>query len=193
MQWLAATLTGFDLHRDHNNLIFLFDPLSVVPDLSQTSLCKLRRWIVRLSTCKYTCFQIKGTDNVLADLLVGWSTPRTARRLVHIPKLPSSSDLEFEWPSHTVLVATQTQHANDRPPQPTERDHLWRNLNSAIWISDADSEMQLRLCIIPYAGWSGHRGHKSTEIILRKSFFRTNISSDVLSFVRACLHCLSTI
>jgi len=49
MHWLTATPGGFDLYTDHNNLIFLFDPLSVVPDLSQTSLRKVLRWVVRLS------------------------------------------------------------------------------------------------------------------------------------------------
>ena len=68
MYWIAATPDGFDLVTDHNNLIFLFDPLSVMPDMTQTSLRKVLRWAVRLSVYNYTCFHIKGTDNVWADL-----------------------------------------------------------------------------------------------------------------------------
>ena len=59
---------GFDLYTDHNNLIFLFDPLSVVADMSQTTLRKVLRWAVRLSLYQYTCFHITGEDNVWADL-----------------------------------------------------------------------------------------------------------------------------
>lgn len=33
MHWIVANSDGFDLYTDHNNLIFLFDPLSVVSDL----------------------------------------------------------------------------------------------------------------------------------------------------------------
>lgn len=37
LHWLLAKPSGFDLYTDHNNLIFLFDPLAVAPDLSQIS------------------------------------------------------------------------------------------------------------------------------------------------------------
>lgn len=49
MHWILATPAGFDLFTDHHNLIFLFDPLAVVPDLSQTSMRKVLRWTVRLN------------------------------------------------------------------------------------------------------------------------------------------------
>lgn len=97
--WLAATPSGFDLYTDHNNLIFLFDPLSVVPDLSLTTLLKVFRWAVRLSLYAYTCTHIKGKENVWADLLSRWTSNGKIRRLVRIPELPSSSEPGFEWSS----------------------------------------------------------------------------------------------
>ena len=48
MHWLVSTSAGFDFYTDHNNLIFLFDSLSVVPDLTQNSVRKELRWAVRL-------------------------------------------------------------------------------------------------------------------------------------------------
>lgn len=96
MHSLVTTPDGFDLYTDHNNLIFLFDPLTVVPDLSQTSLRKVLRWAVRLSIYRYTFFHIKGEDNVWADLLTRWSSSiPTIRRLVNIPKLPSACAEDF--------------------------------------------------------------------------------------------------
>lgn len=53
MHWILATTDGFDLFTDHHNLIFLFDPLAVVPNISQTSLRKVLRWAVRLSAYNY--------------------------------------------------------------------------------------------------------------------------------------------
>lgn len=44
MHWFLATDRGFDMSTDHNNLVFLFDPLAVVADLSQTTLRKVLRW-----------------------------------------------------------------------------------------------------------------------------------------------------
>ena len=35
-------------HSDHNNLVFIFDPLAVVPDLCKTSLRKVLLWAVNL-------------------------------------------------------------------------------------------------------------------------------------------------
>ena len=40
IHWMCATSQGFDLFTDHNNLIFLFNQLSVAPDLSLSSLKK---------------------------------------------------------------------------------------------------------------------------------------------------------
>lgn len=116
MHWLLATPDGFDLYTDHQNLIFLFDPLAIVPDLSQTSLRKVLRWSVRLSTYNYTCVYIKGVDNIWPDLLGRWSAPAFVRRLVNISILPSSSSEEFVWPSPSELKMEQNEHDDSRPP-----------------------------------------------------------------------------
>ena len=193
MHWIAATPSGFDLYTDHNNLIFLFDPLSVVPDLSQTTLRKVLRWAVRLSIYNYTCFHIKGSDNVWADLLGRWSAPSTVRRLVHIPELPSSSAEDFEWNTATVISTSQQTAASEMPPNLVPVEGLWQNPNGAIWIPDSDPDLQLRLCVIAHTGPSGHRGQSATETALRKRFFWSTMTTDVRSFVRACIHCLSTV
>lgn len=49
MHWIVAIPDGFDLYTGHNKLIFLFDPLSVVPDLSGTSIGKVLQWEVFIS------------------------------------------------------------------------------------------------------------------------------------------------
>ena len=97
LHWLAATPEGFDLYTDHENLIFLFDSLSVVPDLSQTSLRKVLSWAVRLSLYNYKFFHIKGEDNVWAGLLGRWCSGNTTtiRRLISAPELPTTSG-DFE-------------------------------------------------------------------------------------------------
>lgn len=69
MHWLLATPDGFDLFTDHHNLIFLFDPLTVLLDLSQTSLRKVLYWAKHLSAYNYTCVHSQGVDSVWADLL----------------------------------------------------------------------------------------------------------------------------
>lgn len=49
VHWLASCPEGFDLFTDHNKLIFIFDPIVIMPDLSQRDLRKVLRWAVHLS------------------------------------------------------------------------------------------------------------------------------------------------
>ncbi len=95
MRWLLATTDGFDLYTDHNNLIFIFDPLSIIPDLTAGSVRKVLRWAVSLSWFNYVCYHISGQDNVWADLIGRWSPAPTVRRLASIPALVSTSDDDF--------------------------------------------------------------------------------------------------
>lgn len=39
---------GFDLFTDHNNLIFIFDQLAIMPDIRQATTGKVLGWDVRL-------------------------------------------------------------------------------------------------------------------------------------------------
>lgn len=64
MHRLLATSEGFDLHTDQKNQIFLFDPLPVVSDLSQSSLRNVLRWTVRLSAFHFTFVHIIDPENV---------------------------------------------------------------------------------------------------------------------------------
>lgn len=85
IHWILATTDGLDLFTDHHNLIFLFGPLTVYSDHSQTSLRKVLRWAVHLSAYNCTGVHIKGVDKVWADLLGRCSAPAVIRRLVNIP------------------------------------------------------------------------------------------------------------
>lgn len=77
--WLAACPAGFDLYTDHNNLIFIFDPTTLMPDIGQVALRKVLPWAVRMSAYDYVCYHISGTDNIWADLLTRWCIPLTIR------------------------------------------------------------------------------------------------------------------
>ena len=158
MHWLVAPPDGFDLYTDHNNLILLLDQLSVVRDLSRTILRRILRWAVRLSMYNYTCFHIKGDDNVWADLLGRWSVAPTIRRLVRIAELPSLSATGFEWPTLDEIYQTQTDSEKQRPGNLENVADVWRVKEGAIWVPETASDLQLRLCIIAHSGPSGHRG-----------------------------------
>ena len=160
MHWIAATPSGFDLYTDHNNLIFLFDPLSVVPDLSQTTLRKVLRWAVRLSIYNYTCFHIKGTDNVWADLLGRWSAPCYRTEISSYPgtSILFCGRLSNGLPLRSFLPLKQTAASIRCHRTLVQVEwHFGKIPNGAIWIPDSDSDLQLRLCVIAHTGPSGHQ------------------------------------
>ena len=196
MHWLLADPQGFDLYTDHNNLIYIFDPTSVVTDISQTTIQKVLRWAVRLSVYKYTCVHINGTDNVWADLLGHWSAPLpTIRRLVHAPELPSSSAEDFEWPTAVDLYKAQQSAWEDARPPGLEQDNadgLYKTETNAVWIPEEAADMQLRLYVIAHTGPAEHRGHAATTKALRDCFERTTLMQDVYDFIRGCIRWLST-
>lgn len=72
MHWLVDPLAGFDLYTDHNNRVFLFDPLEVFDDMSQSSLRKVIQWAIKLGLYNYTCYHIKeertSRQTVLSDV-----------------------------------------------------------------------------------------------------------------------------
>ena len=187
IHWVLAGAQGFDLFTDHSNLVFIFDPLAVCPDISQSSLKKVLRWAIRLSMYNYVCIHILGTENVWADLLGRWSAPQTniVQRIVCIPPLPTASAEEFEWPTDESLLEAQERHSDKRPVGLSKSNGLWTSPNGSIWIPDQADDIQLRICIIAHTSAAGHRGAGATEAAIRRNFFWGSLTEDVRMFLKA--------
>lgn len=194
MQCLGTTPEGFDQYMVHNNLIFLFDSLAVVPDLSQTLLRKFLRWAVNLSIYRYNYHYIKGEDNVCVDLMTRWSSPcPTIRRLVNIPELPSACKDDFQWPTRDTIASFLHRYGKDRPTKLNLIHGLWTYRDSKVWVPDDAAELELLLCIIAHTVSAGRRGRNATERALRSEFHWSTLSEDTCIFYRACIHRLSTL
>lgn len=136
ISWLAVTSSGFDLLTHQINLIFVFNPLSLVPDLSQSSTRKFLRCAVCLSAYSYTSFNISGMECVWADMLTRWSAPSTVRRLIKVPALPSTNAEEFLWPDLKQIANHQLKSYLQCPEGLQMVDVLWRNATGPIWIAE---------------------------------------------------------
>lgn len=125
MHWLASPSLWFDLYKDQNSLVFIFDPLAVQPGLREISVGKCLRWQFRLSGCSYVCIHIKSRTNIWAKTLSRWSTPETLiiRRFIVIPTVSSNSDPSFALPDTTESATIQSS-----PTRP-----LSVHLESALW------------------------------------------------------------
>lgn len=113
------------------------------------------------------------------------------RRLVKIPKLPSTESEKFDWPTASKIDTEQCKHEATCPAHLQFKNDSWTDEVGAIWILDNSTVMQLHLCINAHTGPSGHRGDKATEASLQKHYCCLTISSDNTS-VRSCIHCRST-
>lgn len=158
-RWLATKSEGFDIYTDHINLVFTFDPLSVVKDLSKNSVRKCLLWGLGFSLYNYTCIQIKSTEIFWADGMF-------------LTKY-------FVW--FTFL------HSRLCPPRTLIGRHSMKSVNPAAekWISDL---IQMLLCAIAHNGTAENLGRDSTECTTRQSYFCSTMTSDVHSFVRVCIH-----
>lgn len=196
MNWLLADTQRFDLFSDYNNLIYIFDPTSVVTDISQPPIRKVLRWAIRLSVYNCNCVHINGEDNVWADLLGRWSAPPpTIGRLVHIPALVSSSPKQFDWPNADQLFKTQQEVPDNERPSFIVQDKIYgsyRTEENSVSVSESNAELQLRLCIIAHTGPAGHRAQRPTLDYSQEGYFWANMAEDVNSFVSGCIDCLST-
>lgn len=84
MHQVLSKSEAIDQFIDHRNLIFLFDSLPVVPDLSFSAVWKTFQWAVCLGTYTYIHVYTKTLNNAWTDTLVCVSLSALAPRLVNI-------------------------------------------------------------------------------------------------------------
>lgn len=51
-------------------------------------------------------------------------------------------------------------------------------------------KFQLRICITGHTSAAGHRGREATEIVVRRNFFWSTLTTDISTFVKSCIHFL---
>lgn len=107
MRYVLATICGFDLFTDHNNLVLLFNPTAVFTGLSQTTMKKNSLLAVRLSAYNYVFVHILDSLIVWDDIISRWISPLGIRRLVTTLVLLSCSFDKFGWPYSPKLSAAQ--------------------------------------------------------------------------------------
>lgn len=59
IHYLAAIPECFELFAYHKNLIFIFDPLAIDPDLGKAAVRKFLRWAAHLSAYNYVCIHVR--------------------------------------------------------------------------------------------------------------------------------------
>jgi RNase H-like domain found in reverse transcriptase len=79
LDYILAGKTN-ELHTDHRNLIYIFDPHGSNPSVSRHVARKLMRWAYKMCAFRYIINHVPGEQNLWADLLTRWAV-RSAQRL----------------------------------------------------------------------------------------------------------------
>lgn len=122
---LAAMQGCFHLYTGHNNLILIFEPLSIFQDFSNLIVRRMLRWAVLLSIYNYVCPGISGNDNVWADLLERWAAQSILQLMISVSMPLATSLKSFEGSSGSVLRIAEQQHSAPRQSHSQETTGLW--------------------------------------------------------------------
>jgi RNase H-like domain found in reverse transcriptase/Reverse transcriptase (RNA-dependent DNA polymerase) len=172
LDYLLRSPTGFALFTDHRNLVYIFDPMSRNPHISQHSAARLLRWALRLASYQYIIEHITGSDNVWADIMTRWAAPPplACRRIRRLLVAPICTPDDFIWPSTSEIARVQQNSPIPAEFQRLEATGLVMTPASTIWIPDTALALQLRLCIVAHCGPAGHRSSSTSVASLSKVF-----------------------
>lgn len=121
---LEYFLVGFYLYTDHSDLIFIFDPTTTIPKIGHVSLRKVHLWPDLMWVCNFVCIHIRGVDNLWAEFITLWSTPRTTLHLISIPPLPITLS-KFVCPFRATMPTSQDAHSSSLPASAVLCDSNW--------------------------------------------------------------------
>lgn len=218
LDYILLRPDGFFMFTDHKNLIYLFNPHSVNPQITKHDAGKVERWSLKLSHFRYTVMHIPGDDNSWADLLSRWrasdETDKERRQIsrkfslstLFIAPFCPDLDPDFQWPSLKDVEHAQTaalEKGEEKPPSGFSLNtarralrstpRIYKNSDSVVWIPSAAVHLQVRSCIIGHCGRAGHRGTSTTHASISAHFHWEGMRGDIASFCNSCLHCVSTI
>lgn len=155
---------GFEVHTDHRNLLYIFDPAGRSgAGLKKATVGRLDRWAMLLREFNYTVRHIVGETNNWADMLSRWGATGAAaaeerevnmravrvvipNRLAAVildddwdPEAAAAAPAEAEWPTAAALLegqrAARAANAEAGGAQLVQgEDGLLRNASGKVWV-----------------------------------------------------------
>ncbi|KAE8980660.1 hypothetical protein PR001_g23652 [Phytophthora rubi] len=205
LEYLLLRPRGFRLYTDHRNLVYIFNPYATDGTMARYQADKLQRWALSLMSFQYIIEHVPGEVNVWGDLLSRWGAGQVREdeheatrvaRLAVVERVSPLEDPEFVWPSEAEIKAVQDAAREagqdlEEAQQTCERELMVMS-SGQVWIPADAEDLRQRLCVIAYAGASGHRGAQTTQRALESVFYWKTLAVDVAAFVGECQHCMAT-
>ncbi|GMF12467.1 unnamed protein product [Phytophthora lilii] len=155
LEYLLHRATGFKLFCDHANLIQIFCPHS---EIRKHVRGKLQRWSLMLSEYRYEIEHVKGSDNILADLVSRWLPPSNSQPVAakavrtrissSVSRLRPLLDTAFAWPREGV----DTHAGEGTPHSHIDSGALWFKCASSSKCHGETTKAKLRHKVVSQAG-----------------------------------------
>ena len=104
--------------RITENLIYIFNPLTVITKLSKATSQRLLNWSTFLGQYPYTIQHIAGSTNLWGDILSRWVTIPTARGvftvLAPLPEVPILEDSHPDNNNNSLLSVEAIRHTQQQ-------------------------------------------------------------------------------
>jgi len=197
MDYALIAAEDVSVFTDHRNLLYVFHPQALNPDVRVHVVRKVQRWALYLSQFSYNIEHVAGEDNWMADLLTRWakgyrtSTKVSRITIQNMDRLPSTTDSGFIWPTLGYIRTAQRKSKETPPKGYVKKRSIWEN-NGIYWVPRKATSLQLAIITAAHTGSAGHRGADATISIIREKFFWEDITEDVRAFVKYCFHCIAT-
>jgi Integrase zinc binding domain/RNase H-like domain found in reverse transcriptase len=187
-----------ELHTDHRNLVYIFDPYGQNPTTARHVASKLMRWALRLCAFRYVIHHVPGGANVWADLLTRWAV-RSAQKLSRptislflLTPVAGADELEPEaWPSRARIIEAQKRFKHDIPEGMRMTDGIAVAVDDRTWIPPDATALKLGVLIAAHMGPAGHRGPDATRRMVQRHFVWAGARREIEAFRSSCLQCLS--
>lgn len=181
---------------DHRNLLFVFNPRAMNPDLKAHIVKKVQRWALYLSQFTYYINHVPGDENIMADIMTRWCKGYRYSKISRIQvansdRVPSVQDSDFHWPTSNDIEKAQSKYSKHRPKNATKTGGIYY-LKEKIWIPTDASNLQLSIICVAHTGHMGHRGADATLSTIRENYSWKFMKEDVNIFVKNCLGCICT-
>ncbi|GMF18154.1 unnamed protein product [Phytophthora lilii] len=196
VEYLLHRATGFKLFCDHANLIQIFCPHN---EIRKHVRGKLQRWSLMLSEYRYEIEHVKGSNNILADLVSRWlppsNSPPVAAKAVRtrvsssVSRLRPLLDAAFAWPSMDVVLAAQQRFRRAAPATAVVSGGGLLLVEGKVWIPTQAKELLTRILVVAHCGLNAHRGANVMERQRRQNYAIKSLAKLVNEFVTNCLLC----
>ena len=191
------TLTGrVRVFTDHLNLIYVYDPTSVVPTIARHVLGKVQRWGIRLSNFDYEVEHVPGVKHDWPDLLSRWGFPAGAvsqavRRLMLAPIRSPITDEHVSDLISRVLQAQAlfTTEETSAPDVSWDQDRACWTRGGLILVPSKAVDICLSILLVAHCARAGHKNALLTKRMIREVFDWPHLVQDVEAFCNSCLVC----